>query len=83
MIVFSSLVIIFYSSHTRYHRNIIIAGGFGGDGNYYDSSASAHDDILEYNPEKDYMVTVGQMTQARAWNAVSVVQAQDFSVWCQ
>ena len=74
MIVFSSSVIILYSSHTRYHRNIIIAGG--SDGSYYD-------DILEYNPDEDSMVVVGRMSQARYYHAVSVVQVQDFSVWCK
>ena len=74
MIVFCSLVIILYSSHTRYHRNIIIAGG---DGNGY------RDDILEDNPDDDSMVGVGRMTQARASHAVSVAQAQDDTKWCQ
>jgi len=50
---------------------------FGGrDGRVYD-------DILEYNPNEDSMVVVGHLTQARGYHAVSVVQAQDFSVWCQ
>ena len=65
-----------FITHTRYHRNIIFAGGRDYDGNYYD-------DILEYNPDEDSMVVVGQMTQARGYHAVSVVQAQDFSVWCK
>ena len=75
MIVFSSSVIIFYSSHTRFHRNIIIAGGLY-NSHYYD-------DILEYNPDEDSMVVVGHLTQARAYHAVSVVQAQDYTKWCQ
>ena len=64
---------ILYLSHTRYHRNIIFAGGYTSDANL----------ILEYDPEEDSMVTVGQMTQTRGYHAVSVVQAQDFSVWCK
>ena len=76
MIAFSSSVIILYSSHshTRYHRNIIFAGGYGN---------VDHDDILEYNPDEDSMVVVGRMSQARYYHAVSVVQVQDFSVWCK
>ena len=46
-------------------------------GNYY------YDDILEYNPDEDSMIVVGRMSQARSNYAVSVVQAQDFSMWCQ
>merc|ERR1712037_45664 len=58
---------------------ILIFGGYGG---------SYHDDILEYNktpidPNRDSWVVVGRMTQTRSSNAVSVVQAQDFSQWCQ
>ena len=76
ILIFGNYLIIFYSSHTRYHRNIIIAGGYDNDGYSYD-------DILEYNPKEDSMVTVGQMSQARCLHSVSVVQAQDFSVWCK
>ena len=67
-------IIILYSSHTRYHRNIIFAGGYDG---------SSYDDILEYNPDEDSMVVVGRMSQARYYHAVSVVQAQDYSMWCK
>jgi len=42
-----------------------------------------YDDILEYNPDEDSMVVVGHLTQARAYHAVSVVQAQDYTKWCQ
>ena len=72
------MVIIFYSSHTRYHRNIIIAGGYEYDGDYHFS-----DDILEYDPDEDSMVVVGHLTQARAYHAVSVVHAEDYAKWCQ
>ena len=52
----------------------MIAGGYDNDGN--------SDDILEYDPEEDSMVHVGQMTQARSYHAISVVQAQDYTKWC-
>ena len=58
--------------------NIIIAGGRDYDGaNHY------YDDILEYNPDEDSMVVVGHLTQTRSYHAVSVVQAQDYTKWCQ
>ena len=40
------------------------------------------DDILEYDPEQDSMVPVGQKIKARAYHAVSVVKAQDYAPWC-
>ena len=55
-------------------QGLTIAGGYMYHPNY---------DILEYNPEEDTILTIGQMTQARYEHAVSVVQAQDFSVWCK
>ena len=63
-------------TQTRYHRNIIIVGG-GGIG------TDIYDDILEYNPNEDAIQFVGNMIQARSYHAVSVVQAQDYSKWCQ
>ena len=48
--------------------------------NGYDGYYS--DDILEYDPEEDSLVTVGQMGQARAWHAISVVNTEDFDMWC-
>ena len=42
-----------------------------------------YDDILEYDPEGDSMVTVGHMTRARSQHAISVVQAGDYLQWCQ
>ena len=53
--------------------HVIIAGGYDDDD---------RDDILEYDPEKDTMISVGHMTQARAQHAVSVVQADDYLQWC-
>ena len=50
-----------------------IAGGYGYDG-YYSG------DILEYDPEEDSMVTVGQMT--RAWHAITVVNTEQYQQWC-
>ena len=64
-----------FITHKIYHRNILFAGGR--DNSYYS------DDILEYDPDKDSMIVVGRMSQDRGLHAVSVVQAQDFSVWCQ
>ena len=69
-----ALVIIFCSTHSRYHMNLIIAGGYGG---------GYRDDILEYDPDEDSMVPVGHMTQARSYHALSVVQVQDYVQWCQ
>ena len=48
-----------------------------------DDSGHTHDDVLEYDPKEDSMVTVSQMTQARYLHAVSVVETQDYSQWCQ
>ena len=56
--------------------NIIIAGG-------YDDVYEIHDYILEYDPERDSMVPVGNMLQGRTYHAVSVVKAQDYTPWCQ
>ena len=52
-------------------------------GENYIGTSQYYDDILEYDPEEDSMVPVGQMTQTRAWHALSVVQAQDYAQWCQ
>ena len=40
------------------------------------------DTILEYEPEEDSIRTVGQMTEARSFHAISVVRAADFYHWC-
>ena len=53
----------------------MIAGGYGYDGYY-------SEEILEYDPEEDSLVTVGQMTQARAWHAITVVQTEEYDQWC-
>ena len=53
---------------------MIIAGG------YYNSQY--YDDVLKYYPEEDTILSVGHMLQARTWHAVSVVQVQDYSQWC-
>ena len=42
-----------------------------------------YDDILEYDPEGDSMVTVGHMTRARSQHAISVVPAGDYLPGCQ
>ena len=65
-------MLIFWVSYIRSNT----AGGYAGDGDYYD-------DILEYDPEEDSIIPVGQMTQPRVYHAVSVVQAQDYAMWCQ
>ena len=69
------MVIVFYLS-CIYQRNIIIiAGGLDGDGNYYD-------DILEFKADDDAIVKLGHMTEERVFHAISVVQTQDYSNWC-
>ena len=55
---------------------VLIFGGSGGGGIYYD-------DILEYDPERDSMVLVDRMIQPRLDHTVSVVQIQDYAMWCQ
>jgi len=62
---------------TNINDRVLIFGG------HCDSDYDFFDDILEYNPEEDSMVPVGQMTEARSKHAISVVQAQDFTNWCQ
>ena len=42
-----------------------------------------YDDILEYVPSEDAIQIIGQMIQPRVYHAVSVVQVQDYSMWCQ
>ena len=74
MIVCLSLVLILYSSHNRYHRIILLTGGFSG---------TAFDDILEYDIMEDKIHEIGRMLQERSTHAVSVVQVEDYSMWCQ
>ena len=60
-------------------KHILIKGGYHyvGNGNYYD-------DILEYDPKEDTILSVGTMIQTtRAYHVVSVVQVQNYSMWCQ
>ena len=52
------------------------------DGEYYIGGSTYYDDILEYDLEKDSLVTVGQMTQARAWHAITVVNTEQYDKWC-
>ena len=47
-----------------------------------DEDDNAFDDILEYDPEEDTMIPVGQMMKARWNHAVSVVPAEDYLQWC-
>ena len=54
--------------------HVHISGGYDDDGNFVD--------ILEYDPEEDSMALVGEMIQARSYHAISVVQAQDYAMWC-
>ena len=42
-----------------------------------------YDTILEYDTEEDVIITVGQMIEARDHHAVSVVQSEDYSKWCE
>ena len=58
-------------------QDILIAGG-----EYYIGGSTYYDDILEYDPEEDSLVTVGQMTEARAWHAITVVQTEEYDQWC-
>ena len=62
------------SKQHKYPKIINTAGGYDGD---------YRDDIVEYDLKEDSMVTVGQMTLSRHFLAVSVVQADDFLLWCQ
>ena len=48
--------------------------------NGYDGYYS--DNILEYDPKEDSQVTVGHMTRARAWQAISVVNTEHYDKWC-
>ena len=62
---------------TRVDRKITIAGG-----EYYIGGSTYYDDILEYDPEEDSLVTAGQMTRPRAWHAISVVNTEQYDMWC-
>ena len=64
-------------------EHIIIAGGwYCFDDDALNFSCSSKDDILEYDPEEDTFTNVGHMTQARAYHAISVVNAGAYTKWC-
>ena len=55
----------------------LIAGGLvDWNGNHYD-------EILEYSQEKNSILPVAKMNQARSYHAISVVKAKDYTKWCQ
>jgi len=56
-------------------NRVYIFGGYDG-GSYYDT-------ILEYDATSDSYTEAGTMTQARFLYAVSVVQYEEYSQWCQ
>ena len=58
-------------------QHITIAGG-----EYYIGGSTYYDNILEYDPKEDSVATVSQMTQARAWHAITVVNTEDYDQWC-
>ena len=66
---------ILFIKHLITGRNVIIAGGY--------LKGNEYDDILEYDPDEDSMVRVGNMIQPRYYHAVSVVQTQDYARWCR
>ena len=75
VLIFGNFILFTIFTITRSHRNIIlIAGGYDGD---------IYDEILEFRSDEDAIVTLGHMTQARHRHAISVVQMQDYSNWCQ
>ena len=47
------------------------------------AAAGAVDTILEYDATSDSYTVAGTMIQARVQHAVSVVQYDQFSPWCQ
>ena len=61
----------------RMQKNICIIAGGSGNGNGYGNA------ILEFKPgDEAIIVTLGHMTQNRDLHAISVVQTQDYSNWC-
>ena len=75
MIVFWSLVTSFVTIH-QISGNIIFTGGYDVE---IGASPDIYDDILEYEPEEDAILSVGHMLRPRCWHAVSVVQVQDYA----
>ena len=55
----------------------------GGNSDSLKDSVIIGDAILEYDVTADAFTQIGTMTQAREGHAVSVVQYQEFSKWCQ
>merc|ERR1711971_875392 len=47
-----------------------------------DTDLNTFDDILEYVPEEDTIIPVGNMIETRYNHAVSVVPAEDYLQWC-
>ena len=63
------------------NRNIIIAGG---EKEVENGENVIYDHILEFKTDEDAILTLGRhMTQNRSFHAISVVQIQDYSNWCQ
>ena len=56
----------------------MFAGGSSGN----ITSVEYEDIILEYDTATDSMIPVGRMTQGRSGHALSVVNTEDFSQWC-
>ena len=60
-------------------KHIIIEGGYNC---YWDNDCWYQYDIQEYDPEEDTITTVGRMQEARAWHAISVVNTEQYDMWC-
>ena len=71
---FDRLVLLTFNS---WNTNII-AGGFNFNSDYDDT----YDDILEYDPGEDTITSVGHMIQAKESHAISVVEAAEYTKWC-
>ena len=74
MIIPSHVIFISLSFWHLFHETNIIAGGGDSDDTY--------DDILEYGPEEDTITSVGHMIQAKENHAISVVEAAEYTKWC-
>jgi len=57
---------------------VLLFGGFNFNSDYDDT----YDDILEYDPEEDTITSVGHMIQAKESHAISVVEAAEYTKWC-
>ena len=59
-----------------YYVELLLAGG--------EVKGAGHvNTILEYDATSDSYTEAGTMTQARAQHALSVVQYEEYSQWCQ